>query len=58
MDDTVTKERQYWEDYIKAEAERAGIDTRGIVGGALLHTMVDRINHLQALVNQQCQPIR
>lgn len=49
--DSITKERHYWEDYIKREAERAGIDTRGIVGGAILHEMVDRITHLQAIVD-------
>lgn len=50
---TITKERHYWEDYIKREADRAGIDTRGMVGGAILHEMVDQITHLKAVLEDE-----
>lgn len=43
----VLSERRYWEGYIKNEAERAGIDTRGCLGGAILHLMVEEIERLQ-----------
>lgn len=47
-DMTVKDEREFWEKGIEAEAKRAGIDTRGMVGMAILHAMVDRIIELCA----------
>ena len=43
---TVKDEREFWEKGIEEEAKRAGIDTSGMVGMAILHVMVDRIIEL------------
>lgn len=40
-------ERGVWEDLIRDAAKRAGIDTAGIVGNAVLHTMVEKIERLK-----------
>ncbi len=37
---------RYFEQGIKDDAERAGIDTRGLVGMAIVHTMADEIERL------------
>ena len=37
----------YFETGIKDDAERAGIDTRGLVGMAIVHTMVEQLATLQ-----------
>ena len=37
----------HFEDGIKDDAERVGIDTRGIIGMAIVHTMADRIEILK-----------
>ena len=42
----MSKEMAFWEGSIKSEAERAGIDTGGMIGMAILHAMVDRIRDL------------
>jgi hypothetical protein len=39
----VAEERKYWEDAIRHDGERAGIDTRGVVGMAIVHLLVERV---------------
>ncbi len=38
---------EYFETGIRDDAKRAGIDARGLVGMAIVHTMADRIQELE-----------
>ncbi len=46
-ENSMEEERSFWENEIRNDAERAGIDCRGIVGMAILHTMAEKILELK-----------
>lgn len=47
LDALIEQQEEFWMTCIKDDADRAGIDTRGIIGNAILHTMSDRLIELQ-----------
>ncbi len=48
LDSLIDDQEKFWEGVIEDAAKRAGVDTRGLVGNAILHTMVEKIEKLEA----------